>query len=117
MPAIFFAPTIEPLHRNQFGATLGGNRQKPGLLLRLLRGPGPFARSIRHRPPSYRPPPSAGEISRGGIDTSTGQPEPLINEFTGMPFPGNQIPAALLNPISLKAQSLIPLPNVGDPAI
>ena len=40
----------------------------------------------------------------------------LKNPFTGEPFPNNQIPASLLSPTSLKAQSFFyPLPNFGSP--
>ena len=40
----------------------------------------------------------------------------LKDPFTGQPFPNNQIPASLLNPTSLKAQSFFyPLPNFGSP--
>jgi hypothetical protein len=37
----------------------------------------------------------------------------LINEFTGQPFPGNQIPASLQSPIAQLATKLYPLPNIG----
>ena len=52
-----------------------------------------------------------GDFS-GLVDLSTGQPAPLINEFTGQPFPGNMIPSSLISPIGLKAASLYPLGNV-----
>jgi len=40
----------------------------------------------------------------------------LTNPFTGEPFPNNQIPENLLNPMSLRTQELyIPLPNQGSP--
>ena len=53
-----------------------------------------------------------GDFS-GLTDPATGQPVPLINEFTGQPFPGNQIPSSMQNPIALQAEKLYPLPNIG----
>ena len=63
--------------------------------------------------------PNAAERSGNfsGLTDSSGNPEPLINEFTGEPFTFNgvfgQIPPFILSPIALKAESLIPLPNIG----
>ncbi len=37
----------------------------------------------------------------------------VINPSTGAPFPGNQIPSALLNPVSQKAIPFTPAPNIG----
>jgi hypothetical protein len=38
----------------------------------------------------------------------------IVNPFTGQPFPGNQIPASLLSPVSLKIQQIFfPDPNTG----
>ena len=54
----FFAATTEPLHRNQFGGTLGGPSAAIGLLLRLLRGhprqPGRHHHLHRPHPPAAR---------------------------------------------------------------
>ncbi len=42
----------------------------------------------------------------------------IRNPFTGVPFPGNVIPAALLNPQALAAQAqFYPLPNFGPPTL
>lgn len=108
----FFAQSTEPLHRNQFGATLGGPIRKNKEFFfvyyegqRLSQGQSQAA--IVPSEAQRR-----GDFS-GLIDPATGQPRPLINGFTGMPFPGNQIPVSLQNPISLNAEKLIPLPNVG----
>ncbi|MBZ5586572.1 MAG: carboxypeptidase regulatory-like domain-containing protein [Acidobacteriia bacterium] len=53
-----------------------------------------------------------GDFS-GLTDPATGQPAPLINEFTGQPFPGNQVPAYMRSPIAQAATRLYPLPNIG----
>ncbi|HEY6400157.1 MAG TPA: TonB-dependent receptor, partial [Blastocatellia bacterium] len=39
----------------------------------------------------------------------------VINPFTGQPFPGNVIPAAMLDPQTQLALEFIPAPNVGVP--
>ena len=42
----------------------------------------------------------------------------LKNPFTGQPFPGNQIPASLINPVSQKLQNYFyPQPNCGAPGL
>jgi len=53
----------------------------------------------------------SGDFS-GLIDPSTGLQKPLINEFTGKPFPANRIPSFLISPIALKAEALYPLGNL-----
>jgi hypothetical protein len=108
----FFAQSTEPLHRNQFGATLGGPIRKnrdfffvyyEGQRLSQGQSQAAIVPSAAQR---------RGDFS-GLTNPATGEPEPLINYFTGMPFPGNQIPAFLQNPIALNAEKLIPLPNIG----
>jgi len=42
----------------------------------------------------------------------SGQPDPLINEFTGQPFPNNKIPPFLISPIGAAAAALYPLGNI-----
>lgn len=46
----------------------------------------------------------AGDLS--GLNTQ------LMNPFTQLPFPGNQIPANLIDPLSAKVLALYPLPNL-----
>jgi len=107
----FFAATTEPLHQNQFGATLGGpiRRNKDFFFL--------YYEGQRDRQGETQAAivPTAAERTgnfSGLINPATGQPEPLINEFTGQPFPNNQIPTSLLSPIALKAENLYPLGNL-----
>jgi Carboxypeptidase regulatory-like domain/TonB dependent receptor len=108
----FFAPDTGPLHRNQFGATLGGPiRKNKDFFFAYFEG----QRLSEGKSQAAIVPTAAqrrGDYSQV-VDPSTGQVEPLINYFTGQPFPGNQIPAAFLNPVSLNAESLLPLPNAG----
>jgi hypothetical protein len=108
----FFAAETEPLHRNQYGATLGGPiRKNKDFFFLYYEGQresdGETQAAIV---------PTAQERSgnfSGLVDPSTGQPAPLINEFTGQPFPMNQIPPSLQSSIALAAENLYPLPNAG----
>jgi hypothetical protein len=108
----FFAATTEPLHRNQYGATLGGPiRKDKDFFFVYYEG----QRDSQGTTQAAIVPTAAertGDFS-GLTDPSTGLPTPLINEFTGQPFLGNMIPQSLLSPIALKAAQLYPLPNIG----
>ena len=108
----FFAARTEPLHRNQYGATLGGPvRKDKDFFFVYYEG----QRDSEGRTQAAIVPTAAerkGDFS-GLTDPATGQPAPLINEFTGQPFQGNQIPSAMQSPIALLAEKLYPLPNAG----
>ncbi len=108
----FFAATTEPLHRNQYGATLGGAiRKDKDFFFVYYEG----QRDSEGKTQAAIVPTAAertGDFS-GLTNPSNGQPAPLINEFTGQQFPGNVIPQSLLNPIAIKAAQLYPLPNIG----
>ncbi|HTX37966.1 MAG TPA: carboxypeptidase regulatory-like domain-containing protein [Bryobacteraceae bacterium] len=108
----FFASQTEPLHRNQYGATLGGPvRKDQDFFFVYYEGQRDSEGSTQAAIV-----PTAAERSgdfSGLTDPSTGLPTPLINEFTGQPFPGNQIPASLQSPIAQVASKLYPLPNIG----
>jgi hypothetical protein len=107
----FFATTTEPLHLNQFGGTLGGAiRRNKDFFFVYYEG----QRNSQGETQAAVVPTAAeraGNFS-GLTDSSTGQPVPLINEFTGQPFPGNIIPASMISPIAIKAASLYPLGNI-----
>jgi hypothetical protein len=108
----FFAVDTEPLHRNQYGATLGGPlRKNKDFFFFYYEG----QRDSEGETQAAIVPTAqerTGNFS-GLVDPASGQPTPLINEFTGQPFPGNQIPASMQNPIALLATNLYPLPNAG----
>ena len=108
----FFAAETEPLHRNQYGATLGGPiRKDKDFFFFYYEG----QRNSAGETQAAIVPTAAertGDFS-GLTDPSTGQPVPLINEFTGQPFPGNQIAPYMQSPIALLAEKLYPLPNIG----
>ena len=108
----FFAAVTEPLHRNQYGATLGGpiRKDKDFFFLFYER-----QRDSQGQTQAAIVPTAAertGDFSRL-TEPSTGQPAPLINEFTGQPFPNNQIPAYMQSSIAQLASKLYPLPNAG----
>ena len=98
----FFAATTEPLHRNQYGATLGGPLRKDKDFFFLY----------------YEGQRDTSGTTQGGIVPTaaehsgdfSGQP-PLINEFTGQQFPNNKIPSSFISPLALKAEQLYPFPN------
>ena len=108
----FFASSTEPLHRNQYGATLGGPlRKDKDFFFLYYEG----QRDSEGKTQAAIVPTAAertGNFS-GLTDPSTGKPAPLINEFSGQPFPGNTIPPPLLSPIAFRAAQLYPLPNIG----
>ncbi len=107
----FFAAATEPLHQNQFGATLGGPiRKNRDFFFVYYEG----QRDVQGETQAAIVPTAAqrsGDFS-GIIDSTTGQTTPLINEFTGQPFPGNQIPSQFISPIAIQAEKLYPLGNV-----
>ncbi|MBV8571602.1 MAG: carboxypeptidase regulatory-like domain-containing protein [Acidobacteriaceae bacterium] len=111
----FFAASTEPLHQNQFGATLGGPiRRDKDFFFVYYEGQRDTQGETRTAIV-----PTAAERSGNfsGLTDGNGNPVPLINEFTGQPFSyggvAGQIPPFLLSPIALKTEALIPLPNIG----
>ncbi len=108
----FFAAQVEPLHRNQYGATVGGPlRKNKDFFFLYYEG----QRDSEGKTQAAIVPTAAeraGDFS-GLLDHSTGKPAPLINEFTGQPFPGNQIASFMQNPVAVAAAKLYPLPNAG----
>ena len=102
----FFAASTEPLHQNQFGATLGGPiRHDKDFFFAYYEG-----QRTREGETRTAIVPTAAER----MGDFSGLSGPLINEFTGQPFSTtNQLAPYMLSPISLKAESLIPLPNIG----
>ncbi len=108
----FFSADVEPLKQNQFGATFGGPIQSNKLFFFA------YYEGFRNRQGVTRAAvvPTAeqrqGDFSRV-IDPQTGRPRPLINFLNGEPFPNNQVPEALISPISLNVQEYYPLGNLG----
>jgi hypothetical protein len=123
----FFAASVEPLHRNQFGGVFGGPIKKDKTFfflyyegVRDTQGATTLATvpSNAERTGNFADqcPLNNGTFNSQGlcIDNTNGQLSPngqLINEFTGQPIPYNQLP--FINPISQTLLSYYPLANSG----
>ncbi|HEY1946197.1 MAG TPA: carboxypeptidase regulatory-like domain-containing protein [Bryobacteraceae bacterium] len=119
----FFSPTTSPLHRNQFGGTVGG----PVLLPHYSGRDRTFFffafEATRQRlgtTNSSTVVPSAlerqGDFSQsriGGRPVTVASPSSVTAANpVGSPFPGNMIPFSLLDPVALNfTKAFIPLPN------
>ena len=123
----FFADSVEPLHRNQFGGVFGGpiKKDKTFFFLYYEGVRDTQGETTRATVPSDAErtgnfadqcPLNNGRFNSQGlcIDNSTGQLSQngqLINEFSGQPIPYNQLP--FINPISQTLLSYYPLANSG----
>jgi Carboxypeptidase regulatory-like domain len=110
----FFAPTRDSLKRNQFGATAGGKIIRDKL---FFFGGYQGTRNRSNPPVSTTFIPNAAMLS-GDFSTvagagcqSSGKRLTLKNPLSGnAPFPGNQIPGSMLNPVAIKmANSYLPV--------
>jgi Carboxypeptidase regulatory-like domain len=111
------APDQLPVRTNNYGATLGGPIKRDKLFFF-----GSFEGYKRQQSlftfftvpdPALR----AGDFSKAF--NTNGSLQAIYNPFTGnpdgtgrQPFANNQIPASLINPISLKILQMFPLPNI-----
>jgi hypothetical protein len=102
----FFAPTTDSLKRNQFGGTVGGPIKKDKLF---------FFGSYQGTRISTAPQgqitfvPTAAERQGNFSDLLPGVQ--LVDPTTGIPFPGNVIPANDLSPVAQYLLQYVPLPN------
>ena len=106
----FFAATRPPLNKNQFGGNLGGpiihnktfffgsyegNRQVQGIVSSGNLVPTALERQ--------------GNFSQSKLPTGP------VRDANGNPYPGNMIPASVLNPVAVKfAADYLPLPNAAN---
>ena len=108
----FFAAQVEPLKQNQFGATLGGPlRRNKDFLFAYYEG-------FRNRQGITQSATVPSDAQRSGDfsgikDPQTGQPVPLINYFSGQPFPDNRIPGPAQSAIARKVLEFYPRANAG----
>ena len=119
----FFAQSVEPLKRNQYGGTVGGPLRRDrtfffvyyeGLRERAGDTRKATVPSLNERTGNF------GELCQAGFDNNGickdrdahNQPtNQLINEFSGQPIPFNQLP--FINPISQNLLAFYPQANDG----
>jgi hypothetical protein len=118
--ANFFSPIVngvkrqDGLKRNQFGATLGGPVRFP----KLYDGRDKtffffsYQGTLERRTPNQVGITVPTEAQRRGDFSALGRP--IIDPATRQPYPGNQIPAGQLSPISLAILAKVPTPTVGN---
>ena len=108
----FFARAVEPLKQNQFGTALGAPlRRNKDFFFGYYEG----FRNVQGVTQSATVPSDAernGDFS-GLTDPQTGQPVPLIDYFSGQPFPDNRIPAGMLSATALNLAQFYPHSNAG----
>lgn len=100
----FFAPRHDELKRNQFGGSVGGPIVKDRLFY-FGTYQGTDIRSTAEGRIQFVP---TQAQRRGDFSAVTRQ---LIDPVTRAPFPGNQIPASRLSPVSAYVLRGIPMPN------
>lgn len=102
----YFATSVPPLKRNQFGAAFGGPIRKDKA---FFFGSYEGFRQVQGLTFVGDYPTQA--MRNGNLSTLT--TTPIINPLTGTPFPGNVVP---VNPLSAKwLNDIIPLPNTNVP--
>jgi hypothetical protein len=114
----FFATSVEPLKRNQFGGTFGGPIKKDktfffgyyeGLRNRQGETVGAAVPTLQEQQGDFGQlcTQAQGTFNASGIcSVPSGQ---LVNEFSNQPFPFNKLPG--IDPLSQTLLSFFPLPN------
>ncbi len=101
----FFSADVEPLKQHQFGATVGGPITRDKVLF------FGYYEGFRNK---------QGTTTTATVPTAaerqgdfSGMSTPLLNLAAGgVPFPGNRIPEAAINPVARNVVDLYPLGNV-----
>ncbi|MEO8656954.1 MAG: carboxypeptidase regulatory-like domain-containing protein [Bryobacteraceae bacterium] len=108
----FLATSVEPLKQNQFGGTIGGPlRKNKDFFFAYYEG-------FRNRQGVTQSATVPSDAQRNGDfsglrDPQTGEPAPLINYFTGKPFPDNQVPLPAQNSVARSLVQFYPHANAG----
>ena len=102
----FFAAKRSPFKTNQFGGTLGGPVVRNKLFFFL------DYQGLRERQGRNFLLTVPTTLQRQGILTEGANPPTVYDPLNKLPFNGNVIPASRFNPISQKALSLWPQPNL-----
>ena len=109
----FFDPadqSIPPFSRNQFGAVLGGPVRRNQLFFLVNYEGTRMDKSLTALATVPTAAERNGDFSRT-VNPATGALIVVRDPQTGLPFPGNQIPPARLDPTGSKIAALYPLPN------
>ncbi len=102
--------SIPPFRQNQFGAGLGGPIRRDRTFFFTQYEGFRIRQSLTNT--TLLPTVAEREGDFSGTNPATGEPfTEIINPSTGQPFPGNQIPQADMNPVSLAVMARVPLPN------
>ena len=114
----FFAATVDPLKRNQFGGTIGGPIRKDKTFL-FVGYQGTRIRSQSGGQSAFIPTTAnlQGDFSAYLSATSpanpTGKVVQIVDPATGVPYANNQIPIAALNPVALNFTKYLPVAGEG----
>jgi hypothetical protein len=100
----FFAAAPDQLKRNQFGGSIGGPILKNRLFF-FGSYQGTQSRDVTEGNSATVP--TAAQLN-GDFSSTQRQ---LVNPFTGVPYPNNQIPTSSFAPASQKILSLLPTPT------
>lgn len=102
--------SIPPYRQNQFGASFGGPIRRDRTFFFANYEGLRIRQSVTNTTLLPTQALRGGDFS--GLNPLTGQPFPaIINPSTGQAFQGNQIPAAMIDPLSRAVLARLPLPN------
>ena len=111
----YFSTTVDPLKRNQFGFVASG----PVFIPKLYNGKNKlfwmFAYEGTRRRQAVTSTTLVPTLKERAGDFSE-VPATIVDPFTKIPFPGNVIPANLINPVGAALANLYPVPNNADPS-
>jgi len=106
----FFVPTVQPLHQNQFGGSVGGPIKRDRLFF-FTSYQGLRVRSNAFQNSAL----TATAAERRGDFSAAPTNQRPVDPLTRAPFPGGIIPAARLDPVASKIlEQMVPLPNTPD---